>query len=500
MPFDPSSARPIGFDASSATLMDEAKPEPSTLSKVGSYTGAVVGGMANGGADIAEGLGDTPTFILKHLHMISPETANKLYQATANNAKMFRPDSTSSDAISQSVNEHPNVARIAKTGVDLMGLAVGNKMIPTSLLSSGSAAPVVNIAARAAGQGLLGQAAADADHKDAGAVLGMAASPLLEAGGAVLGVLGNKVGATDAVNNVLSSVSNSKIKQAYASIRAMPFSVADSTNKNSAVDDINKFVQTKQNVLTPMQSNVLQDTAETLQNATSHDDVLTALQGLSKKVSIFSGSNATDSVYQGYNNIKNSIGDVLNEAASRNSISDALNSANDIYKQGTQVNKIFGSLPNDPSNFNFKTANTKLTQAITKYQDVPSMQSTVQTLQGLKKVIAPVADKAPNSIYAQHIAGGMIGGVIGGGGGYKEGGTEGAMGGAGLGAAAGVLGLPYAVHSLGKLAQTSGGQAMLRGLNDPGITTKALAAFVRSATAAGIAGTINNKQNDQGNQ
>lgn len=459
-----------------------------------SVLAAGVGGLSSGGADIAEGISNTPVWLMQHLHIISPETAKKVYASNKDVLDVFRPDATGdqTDIINKGAQEHPIVNQLAKTGVDIAGAAEGAKA--ASVLGTGAkvlsgllggadvASTTAGIAGRAVGQGLVGQASVDPENKDQGFALGALMSPAVDAAGLLLSKAGSRVTATDTINAALEQNSKSKINAAYNLVKKSPFLPEDSEASSSVGKSIKDYLSANSDKLSTVQKTVLDDTADKLLNATDHVDTLQALQGLGNKSKIFAGLNASDALHSDVGNFKQAITNVIDNATTRNGTPGALEAAGVAHSQGTIINKIFGNLATDEGSFNFKSADSQLTKKITQYADVPYMKDTVETLKGLKKALQPIAQSYAPSGLASHAAGAAIGGAIG----YKQGGETGAVAGSIIGG----MGTGALIKSLHDLARTPQGTAILRAISKPGIHAQDIQAILKSLGTVSISNSL----------
>ena len=448
-----------------------------------SYAKSALGGLAQGGNDIIQGAINVPTYVMQHLGIISPATADKLSHATDQMAKLDASITT----------DHPSVAKIAKTGVDLAALTAGMKYLPglADVASSTTATGAVGRgAAMAGGQALLGAGSGDYNAIPQNATLNAEASPLLQGIGYGLGTLGSKQAAVDKINDLLTTSKATK-QTAYKAVENAPFTQADATAHQMTANNINQYLQQNADKLTQQQINVLSDASHGLATASNNADALKVFQQLNGKTGSFSGSNASNSLYDTYSGIKDQIKSDLTNSTANAGMPDAMNTAHNALVVNSTLSNTFKSLTDDSSSLNPGAATTKLNTTINSLKNNPNMSDAVEVLQGAAKLTNHLAT-SPFKITGMESH--ILGAAIGGGAGYAEGGTTGGE----LGAASGFVGGRIVLQGIADLANTSAGKSILRGLNKPGTTTKDLQAVTRSIVAATIAKSTAN--NNQGNQ
>lgn len=233
--------------APQATVASQVTASDSNAMSIGK---AAVAGLSNGGADIAQGLGDTPTFVLKSLHLISPETANKLYAQTKTNTDMFRASANGdqSDSFNQAVNQHPLVAAGAKTATDIAGIAAGNRMISPMGVIAADAAPVAKsiagLVGRMTGAGLVTQGGTDPDNKAAAFTLGSLTQPVADAGSLVLGKLGSKANTIDSIKDTMGATRSDSLQSTILNKVFSDLNGNEGTfNFNSAAKQLQKEIK-----------------------------------------------------------------------------------------------------------------------------------------------------------------------------------------------------------------------------------------------------------------
>lgn len=490
MEFDPSSAKPVEvtFDPSSAKPLEAPKPvvaQESLKDKAKSMGLSALAGLASGGADITEGIADTPAFVMKHLHIISPETASKIM---SDNQEVFDHARSSnvgdpSDVFNQAVSKHPMVHNVAKYGTDLAGLMEGQRLIP-------NVSGVAGVGTRALGNGLLAQGGANPEDKGSAFALGAAVSPAMDAIGAGLGVTGNKTNAINTVNDALDTSSKGNVNKLYDVVKKLPFSQEDQTATYNLGRKVEDYLGSNANKLTAQQQNLLSDMAEKLQMTGNHDEALKTLLSTGSKSKLFSGVNVgSDTIHDTFNGFKDELSGIINNAAIREGKPDALLDATVAAKKSRILDKVFGKMQDDVSSFNWKTASKNLNNQINKLDGQPGYQDTVDTLKGLHKVVDTAAKSFKPSSYAVHAAGGLVGGEMA----YKEGASPMEVAG---GAVLGLIGLPLAVHTAGELMTTPQGRQLLQSLNKPGVTVKHIADFTKSLVVGGISKYFNQQHSD----
>ncbi len=480
---NPTSGSSAPVDWHQFTPKDMTDPGTATQSvDMKTIPAAVVGGLSSGGADIAEGIADTPTFIMHHLHIISPETAAKLYQASKENTDMFRPESgDSSDPFKQAQQQHPIIEGGAKIATDIAGMAGGMRSI------SGATAGIPAIAGiptRAAGLGLINAAATNPEDKGSAFLQGAATSPMFDLAGAAASAAGNKINAVNTISKTLGETKPETVNKAFDVVRNTPFKPEDQASSYTLGQKIQNYLEQNKGSLYKSQVNALDDTSQKLINAGNHDDTMKALQTLGSKTPLFSGLKASDALYNDVNQFKTGISDIINNATQREGLGpDALNKATQLYKQQDIMSNIFSKMPDDISKFNFDKAHQQVNAAIRENINKPYMSDTVQSLQGLQKTLKTVAHGySPGSLVST-----AIGGVVGGGIGEKEGGMKGA----GIGTIAGMIGGNYAIHALKNMINYPAGQAILKWLGNDSTSMQDTSAFVKALSSAGISENLN---------
>lgn len=377
-----------------------ASPQPAQpqINSTDSNILAKVAGLANGGADVGQAIADTPTYIMQHLHIISPETANKLYKASKENADMFRSSSAGdqSDIFNKAVNDNPTTAGLSKLGVDTAGVmesmrpigmigaaakaATGDALIPglSSLPAEGqqiarsfaplrsAASTMAGVGARAAAMGTVGQATADPQNKDAAFALNTALSPAADAAGALISKLGTKAQTAKDITNEIGKAgenvgglttneragaglanmwnqTKAVMDKWYNVVKSMPWSSRDQASAYGLASRVHDFIDTNGSSISRPQLRLLNDFADQLGQAGSHGDLLKTVQNMGGKYGQFSGLKSTDPVYKFFGDLKGDVKGIIQDAAQQNNVEGALHRANTINERMIQPMKDVGA-------------------------------------------------------------------------------------------------------------------------------------------------------------
>jgi len=467
------------------------QPQQGYNDPVGSRILSAVGGLASGGADIAQAIGDTPTYVLEKLNLISPATAKKLYKINQENADVFRPSKESGDIISQATEQYPGTYQAAKLVTDTAGTIA--TMSPMTALGAGATAAtgtrLAGLGTRAVGSGLVNASMVNPDEKDLAFGIGAVASPIFDGAGKLISNLGTKANVIKQVDDVLKTSSTAKVNKAYKVVKELTFDQADKQSIDTLSTKVLSMVDNLGDTIAPEQARTLRNIASHLDNAGSHDDVLKVLQNAKSGQTnrMFTGLNASSELYQSFNGLKNEIRDVINQAAIRNNIPKALANAEELSQQNKMLGKVFKQFKGDPSEFSFKTANKNLNLLINKYEGSEVMKPTLEVLKGLQKLTQTAAKQYKmNGLVVQ-----ATGSVLAGGATYKATGDPQASV---LGSVAGGLGANMALHAFRNFAATPSGQSFLRTLAKPNVSDFDIRNILKAMFAEGSAGLLNKSE------
>jgi hypothetical protein len=458
--------------------LDKSTENPSMLHDLANkadYINAFGGGVAKAGAGIIEGAADLMPYTLQQLHVISPETSAKLQAQMTKDTNLLRPSDQSISG--KAMQQHPILAKTGEYGTDTYGLVEGMGLANGIGEAATALAPgipkVAGVLGRMAGMGLVNKAAGG------NFTTGAALSPVMDLGGYMLGKLGSQSAAKAALTNEVNSYTKSAVNKAYDVIKNIPFTNVDKESLNtisSGIDDLLKNTNPARFI--GSQAKTLANYRDQLANANSFDDTLTILKNLgSDSKKLFAGSKVFPDLYKSVQGVRSDIEHVINQAAIKNGVNDALATASNLAQKTRIVNKTFEGM-NENADFSFKTASTKLGKLIDKYGDSPYMSDTVNTLKGLKKLTdtASKAVKLPTGVLN------LIGGTTGAYAGYQHDGVAGAV----VGGAGGALGTYGLIQGAQKLISTPAGQKFLASLAKPGWTMDEINHVVKAVTLTGI--------------
>jgi hypothetical protein len=492
MAFDPSTAQLVssGFDPSTAQLVGSSAPQQNEMTQSSApapeatpyldKAAAATGAISTTAGNVIQGVNDTLPWLLKHLEVISPETANKWYKENEKATDIFRvnPEGDQSDVFNKKASENPYTYYGTKLATDAYALTRGMK--GSNLLGEGAKALIpsfgrsAGVLGRMAGSGLVTQATVNPEDKDLAFATGAALSPAADALGYVAG--GAKAAKIDQLNTIRQTASKSKVNAAYNIVKNMAYTADDVAASTQLVTQIKDIITSNAASLSKPQTRRLNNLVNQLTNAKSHSDILKVLQNTGAGTRFFKGIEATDEVYQMYSGLKGKLENIINQAAIRNSVPNALQDASQLAKQGRITKKIFKELNANPDGFSFKTAAKNLLLEIEDLDDTPALNQTKQVLMGLHKVTRELANsyKIPKS--ALMLGSATLAGSYG----YA---TGGGVGGAIGTVAGGVLG-PVIFSKLNALAASPDGQAFLKSLASPAINQKDIRSIIKSLVSS----------------
>lgn len=464
---------------------------------------AAIQGLASGGADIAQGMYDTPTYIAELLGRISPETAKKLYKKSKETTDFFRPaGGAPGDYFAQAAADNPLVYETVKIGTDLAGMAAGMKgvtpvgdaaqkgtQVLSSLLGGGEGVPILaNMAGRAAGTSLVNAATVSPENKDMAAATGFFLSPAFDAAGYLIGRLGSSAATEGALQSTLDKYSKTNVDKAYDKIKSMPFTETD----KSAVDSLgSKIIQFADDVTAQYGAEMgrkvekIKNAVTYLDNADDFREVHRVFKQMGYASKNFSGENAPKVVSEAFFGLKKELASVINNAAIKNGLDDALQSAHSISNTAAGIGKAFKNYEGNEA-FSFKTASTKLNQLINDNKTLPYMKDSVEVFKGLKKMTDVMAKSWKPGATPAILSGVTIGATVGGKAGYEAGGWQGAAVGGLLGTILGGYGGSALNHYMKTFANSPGGQEFFKALAKPGVTTKDVGNATKSVLLTGL--------------
>lgn len=477
-------------------------PGPSIIDKVKPYATAAFAGLMNAGANIGEGLADTPVLLLnpvmQHLRLWSPKTADSIMKDNKEVFNLARSSETGdqSDILNKAYTENPMTGKGAELVGNIAGLVTGMKTVPTSIgqgLSSlfRGVPETAGVVGRALGQGLVGQAAAEPEMKGKSFALNSLLSPVADVVGMGLKAFGKTAEGLSQINNTLSTLTPDKVNKAYQVVKDMPFSEANKAQTTTLSQNVTDLVSKFDGILSPKQTRLLTNMSTQLENVTSHSDSLKLMQNIGAETKNFSGLKASDELFNTFKGIKDTLKNNINQSAIQNEVPNALDIATSLNKTSNILagdKGIFTEMNANP-NFNFSTASKKLNLAIEKYQDIPYMQDTVDVLKGLQKTTASLGRSYKMSGFEVHGLGAAAGAGVG----YEEGGSPSS---AILGGALGGLTAPILVHQLRTFAMSPIGRQTMQYLGKTGTPTSDTTAVIRSIVAGGLAGNLNKSTRD----
>lgn len=427
---------------------------------------AVIGGLAEGGADIAQGIGDVPTFILDKLGAISPQTAKKLYAANKENADIFRSSSNPGDVLDQAKKNNPIIYGAAKLGADTAGMAGAMRTIPllgqaakgaTSGLDSISPylSQGAGLAGRSVGMGVINQAGADVENKDSAFLLGAGSQPLFEKAGAMTANYFSPRANTilDLQQQAITNKGQTKnINALYNKVKGSPFTQEDQGSVYNLSRKTEAFIESNPN-LSGQQKSILQnDVVQKLANADSHESVLEAYKAIGSSNKAFKGYGSA--VYDFYKSTRDELGGILTNASKRaGEVDDVLGQASQAANQQRILTKVFSNIINQPGKFNPNKASDVLYKEIDGLVKNEANPEMIQSMRGLNRVLKELP-KAP------YISPTVAAAAVGAAGGFSAGGI-----GAGVGALSGGALAAY----LNSFVKTEQGLQFLSSLAKPGV-------------------------------
>ena len=434
---------------------------------------SAVQGLASGGANIGKGAADLPAYILDKLGAISPETAKKWYKATSEAAAVFKPQPGQSDVFSKSYQNYPYTGGGAKLATDVAGLASGMgaaSKAGQAVSQIPKLGGLLGMGTTAVGSGLINAAAADPEQKDLAFGIGAVASPVLDLGGKLVRGLGTRFSAEQQIDDVLGSLSTSKVNAAYTKVKSMLFSSDDALATKRVADKVVGLIKDTSIIKSPKQTRILNNIASQLGSAKSHADTLKILQSSGKQARLFKGVEASDELYAGFRGAREEISNIINQSAIKNGVQDALKHATDLSTQKGITDKVFKEMDFNLSDFSFKTASKKLGIQINKFKDIAGMKETTEVLTGLKKLTDSVANSFKPQPGTLLVTGAGLGSAVG----YEK---TGSPWGAAAGGLAGAFVGPALVF---KMTHSPQGQAVLRALANPSLNLKDVGNIAKS--------------------
>lgn len=465
--------------------------QSSLINKIKNIPTAIIGGLSEGGADIAQGIADTPTFILEKLGAISPETAKKLYASTAADVAPLRTNYNPGDALSQAYQKDPLfLGSAAKAATDIAGMAGAMRAVPflgsaakaaTSELDTISPllAKGAGLTARAGGMGLIGAAGANPEDKQSAFTLSAAMQPMFEVAGAAAykylapratTILGLKEQA------IANKAETKNINALYDKIKQAPFTQDDSSQIYQLVRKAEDFLLNNANLSTNQKSILQDDIIKKLGSAVNHDQVLDVYKNLGANNKAFKGSSRA--IYDIYKSARDEIGSILQNATKRaGEVDDVLSKASQAANQQRILNKVFGNIIENPEKFSPNKASNILVKEINNLVKDQADPEMIKSMRGLNRVIKEIP-KAP------YIKPDTAAYIVGGSAGYGSGNIP-------LGVLAG--GSVYALTSyLNNFVKTEQGLKFLSSLAKPGITQKDIRNIVKAIGMAGAEWEKNN--------
>lgn len=333
------------------------------LQKVGSYAGAALGGFANFGADVGRAGADLPAYLLHAAGAISTNTANNWYQATQQAANDFRPDGTS---IQNSVDQHPWVAKGIEYAGDMLTLSkamggVSDVLASPTAKSVLQAIPGTSLPMRALVNsvtgGVLGatSTAGDQGNKDTSAKWGAALGGIptvlgtpIQAGanyltrnsqmlqkiqqvvGAATASFGGQTSKEAAGQSVANMYNASKTANDanYNVIKSIDADVGAGT----VIPKINSLLKDYESELTPQQAGTLRGLRTSAVNVETPAQLLELNQDINKAHSVFAGTNASQYLYDAFQDVGKTGRGLLQDIADANGVGDSIKTANHFYE------------------------------------------------------------------------------------------------------------------------------------------------------------------------
>lgn len=562
MPFDPNTAKQVvtGFDPNSAKPIDEpvqtqddsiapviahGVDEVSTFRPV-EKAKAALSGAANAGVDFLNGVADFPAYIASKIpglnKLVTPEAAQRQFDDNQQGLDLLRPenyfpslkDAKQNNPLSYATGYLP--AALA-TGTRSFGLLNDALKIPQA--TKGIAAFLTKQPSQIAAAGITSSLTGhDMASKDTAAELGMASAPALNVTGAALSQLGKGGEAKVLLKQELQKASAPLLQGNFTSYDdAAGASIANLGTKAKEIENANYAaikgiagtinqkpvtrtifdIGKKTQGTSDEQKAILQDLFESAKNMQTMDDALKLKQSLSKFYTLFSGKNATDTVFNKYKTLQNQVDSAIGMKAESAGLGKAWDLANRYHKEvikplqdfgiddvmqavaqkdqnptqyaaavdglinkglktpnklkslltsmdqgssslveGAIVKKLFDGLNNNSETFSFPTTYKKLNDYIHQFQGTLSTDS-INTLKGVRAIISDrnLHRPAAKEMFASMMVGGSLGGALG---------ASLGPGGAAVGSLAGMAAGPKVSQAITHLLDNPTGVFILRGI------------------------------------
>lgn len=368
MAFDPTTAQlvqasPSGFNPLTAKLVTSPIMEPVNEEYKPGYIPAVIGGLANTGANLLEGGVDAVAWIGEKLGAIKPSIAAQMKRDVAADMEKYirsTPGSGKDDIFSRAAEANPMTTKgteIAST----LGAMGGMYAAPFKAAKVGGLASFAgNTAVQAPINAVIGAGMAGVmgQDQDQGALYNTVATPIVGALGTGLvsgaAKLESKLGLMKKLKDVIAPI-NASIKksglsltdQAAESISSLATQARDIGNANwdaiksipgtintkPILTKVNGLIQTKSKLLEPKQTAVLQDIVESAEALTNMDEAVKLKQMISSNSKLFKIGEVSDSLANEYKALRTQIDEAISSKAASAGKSNAWELANQYHKR-----------------------------------------------------------------------------------------------------------------------------------------------------------------------
>lgn len=338
---------------------------------------AVVSGLGNFGADVGESVVNAGTWSLDKLGIIDPKTKKDIDNYIKQGANTLRvTPNEDGDVFEKAAAKHPYVAQGTKYAGDALALI---KSVPGKIAGIGT---LGNVAARAGTSALVSAGISGPETPDQDLAAGVGAGLSLATDAFVGGI--GKLAKTPIVLNqfkkMVGKIQKDVVKDGFMSLDDKAgASIANYANTAKEVEN-NNWSQLKsikgpinlstitQNAtqlsqtpgLMPEQSSKIQDLVSNLSNTKSMEDLIKMKQTLGQYFPAFSGKAATDTIYNKFKILQNSVNAEIASKASAAGMKGLFDKANQFHKDvveplygngGFDIATAFSNKANDPSTY-----------------------------------------------------------------------------------------------------------------------------------------------------
>lgn len=351
-------------------VQQKADPSVNQQEAPGSIGGAIVGGLGNYSASMLESGVDAALWASDKLGITNPKTSAVAKQLASQDitAKLRSGvPGAPNDTFTQGVNKYPITAGVAQYGADA-GLLLAS--VPGKIIQgAGLAAKTADIAARAGVNAAesAGVSGPENENQNLGAKIGAAASLVGDVASPLIGKAVNAASLVSSkIKNFIAPINDQLAKDGslsiqeqavkseaaytasilkqntanYQVIKDVPGTINSNVIRNNVMSlyksggadiiqqDGKAMLDAKNSVFNDKQINILANIQQQAGKINNMEDALKLRQYISSNKAQFQGKNATDTIYQGYNNLKSAIDSQITQQAEKAGVGDALKSAN----------------------------------------------------------------------------------------------------------------------------------------------------------------------------